>query len=128
MSPENKAVKIGIMPYKRFKARTIAIAKGSLKPKKDDPKIWFPSMKSLANVLSEDNQKLLKLIMEMKPQSISELEPLTGRKANNLLRILRILESYGFVKLKQGKPGKGRTPLVPEVNFKTAKLEIELFS
>lgn len=59
---KHKVVKVGIMPLDEFKKRSIAIAKGKYKPKKDEPKIWFRSMKSLAHVLSEENQDLLKLI------------------------------------------------------------------
>lgn len=38
-----KIIKVGILPYKAIKARTIAIAAGSIKPGRDDPKVWFPS-------------------------------------------------------------------------------------
>ena len=121
---KNKVVKIGIMPLEDFKKRTIAIAKGEYRPKKDEPKIWFSSIKSLAHVLSEENQELLKLIVEIHPKSIKELEDVTGRKANNLLRTLRTMESYGFVKLKEGKSGRGRTPLIPEVIYSSAKIVV----
>ena len=119
-----KVVKIGIMPLEAFKKRTIAISKGEYKPKKDEPKIWFSSIKSLASVLSEENQELLKLIVETHPKSIKELEDVTGRKANNLLRTLRTMESYGFVKLREGKCGRGRTPLIPEVIYNAAEIEV----
>ncbi len=83
-------------------------------------------MKSLANVLSEKNQELLHLIIDTQPQSVSELEPLTGRKANNLLRTLRTMESYGFIKLVEGKEGnKGKTPLLPKVIYNKANIEID---
>ncbi|HSW94148.1 MAG TPA: transcriptional regulator [Gammaproteobacteria bacterium] len=121
---KNKVARVGIMSLEDFKKRTIAIAKGEYKPKKDEPKIWFNSIKSLANVLSEENQQLLRLIVETHPQSIKELESVTGRKANNLLRTLRTMESYGFVKLKEGKSGKGRTPLIPEVMYSSAEIEV----
>ena len=51
-------VKIGIMPLDKFKERTISIAKGQYKPKAHEPKIWFISMRSLANILSEKNQHM----------------------------------------------------------------------
>ena len=123
---KHKVAKVGIMSLDAFKKRTIAIAKGEYKPKKDEPKIWFNSIKSLANVLSEENQELLKLIVETHPQSIKELEDITGRKANNLLRTLRTMENYGFVKLKEGKSGKGRAPLIPEVIYSAAEIEVQL--
>lgn len=121
---KHKTVKVGIMPLAEFKARTIAIARGQYRPKKDAPKIWFNSIKSLAHVLSEENQGLLKLITNIHPQSIKELEDVTGRKANNLLRTLRTMENYGFVKLIAGKQGKGRTPLIPHVIYSAVDVEI----
>ncbi|MHB1948923.1 MAG: HVO_A0114 family putative DNA-binding protein [Gammaproteobacteria bacterium] len=124
MNVKHRVIKIGIMPLDLFKKRTIAIAKGEYKPKKDEPKIWFNSIKSLANVLSEENQKLLKLIVEIHPQSIKELEDITGRKANNLLRTLRTMENYGLVKLTEGKSGRGRPPLIPEVLYSAAEIEV----
>ncbi len=81
-------------------------------------------MKSLANVLSEENQELLKLIIDTHPQSIKELESVTGRRANNLLRTLRMMENYGFVKLIEGQRGKGRPPLIPKVMYGMADIEI----
>ena len=75
--------------------------------------------------MSEKNQELLRLIIDVQPQSVSELEPLTGRKANNLLRTLRTMENYGFVKLIEGKQGsKGKTPLLPKVIYNMADVEI----
>jgi predicted transcriptional regulator len=124
MMTKHRIVKVGIMPLNQFKKRTIAIAKGEYTPKKGEPKIWFRSMKSLAHVLSEDNQELLKLIIETQPKSIKELESVTGRTANNLLRTLRMMENYGFVKLREGKSGRGRTPLVPEVIYSAAEIEV----
>lgn len=126
MNELTKILRIGIMPYEEYKKRTIAIAKGEYKPKKDEPKIWFTSIKSLAHVLSEENQQLLSLIIDAHPQSITELESLTGRKANNLLRTLRTMEGCGFVELVKGKPGKGRTKLIPKVLYDMTKIEINL--
>eukprot|EP01034_Spumella_vulgaris_P026982 gene26982-33636_t len=37
-------------------------------------------MRSLAEVLSDDNRALLKVIQDSKPQSISSLADITGRK------------------------------------------------
>lgn len=122
---KHKVVKVGVMPLDQFKKRTIAIAKGLYKPKKDEPKIWFRSIKSLANVLSEENQNLLRLIVAKHPKSITELENVTGRSANNLLRTLRMMENYGFVKLVEGESIRGRAPLVPEVLYSAAKIELD---
>lgn len=61
--------------------------------------IWFDSLKSVANVLSKENQQLLKVIAEQHPQSVTELAVLTGRAVSNLSRTLKTLESAGIVQL-----------------------------
>ena len=94
------AIKIGIMPQEKIRQRTIAIARGEYKPKRTDPKIWFPSMKTLSEVLSDKNRELLKIIIEQQPESIKELSEITGRKPNNLSRTLNTLSNYGFVEMK----------------------------
>ena len=125
MSAHLKKAKIGVMPLAAFKKRTMDIARGRYKPKQGEPRIWFHSMKSLANVLSEQNQALLRLIINEKPQSISDLEPLTGRKPNNLLCTLRVMEHYGFVLLVESKEKtRGRAPLIPKVLYNTADIEL----
>jgi predicted transcriptional regulator len=94
-------IKIGIMSQDKIRQRTIAIAKGEYKPKRTDPKIWFPSIKALSEVLSDKNRELLKMIVEQQPESVKELAELTGRKPNNLSRTLNTLKSYGLVEMKQ---------------------------
>ena len=112
-----KSIKVGIMPYREIKARTIAIARGAYKPARDEPRIWFTSLKSLASVLSEDNQALLQAIREHNPESIAELEKITGRASSNMTRTLHMLERYGLVELQavpvEGKGG--RAPVRPVV-------------
>jgi len=96
-----KTIKIGIMSQKEIRERALAIAQGKYKPKPDEPKIWFTSIRSLAEVLSDDNQALLQVITDKKPHSISELAEITGRQLSNLSRTLKTLSAYGFVKLEK---------------------------
>ncbi len=63
-------MKIGIASYDEFKARTMAIARGELKPGADEPKVWFSSMESFAHVLSQKNRALLATIVETHPASL----------------------------------------------------------
>jgi predicted transcriptional regulator len=98
-----KAIVIGIMPQTGIRERMLSIARGEYKPKPSDPKIWFTSMRSLAEVLSDENRVLLKVIQEAKPQSISSLAELTGRKSSNLSRTLKTMSNYGFVQMKREK-------------------------
>jgi predicted transcriptional regulator len=98
-----KTMKIGIMSYEDYKKRTIAIAKGEYKPAKGEPKIWFDSIESMAQVLSSKNRELLKIIRESNPKSLAELSSVSGRQVSNLSRTLRNMEKYGIVKLSQEK-------------------------
>ena len=56
-------LKIGIASYDDIKARTMAIARGELKPAANDPKIWFTSSESFAKALSGENHALLSAIV-----------------------------------------------------------------
>lgn len=114
---------VGIMSREEYKNRTIAIAKGIYKPKKNEPKIWFESIKSLSQVLSNENQTLLKLIIEHKPQSLTELEGISHRKKSNLSRTLKTLENYGIVSLDR-KEGR----VIPTVQATDFKVEFGLSS
>lgn len=108
-------MKIGIMSKEDYKDRTIAIAKGEYKPQQDEPKVWFESMESLGQILSGQNQKLLRLIQDEHPASLVELEALSGRKRSNLSRTLKTLSNYGIVDLVKDK-GMVR-PIVNATDF-----------
>ena len=110
-----KTIKIGIMPQKEIRERTLAIARGEYKPRPDEPKIWFTSIRSLAEVLSDDNQSLLQIIMEKKPNSIRELSEMSGRQSSNLSRTLKMLSAYGFIKLE--KINKTICPIAKAAQF-----------
>ena len=96
-----KKITIGIMTQEKIRERMLAIAKGEYKPKPGEPKIWFTSMKSLAEVLSDDNRALLKTIRDLQPESISGLAVITGRKPGNLSRTLKTMSHYGIVEMRR---------------------------
>ena len=96
-----KVIKIGIAPQAKIREHVLSIAKGEIKPKASDPKIWFTSMRSLAQVLSDENRALLDVIRTAQPGSISELACLTGRKQGNLSRTLKTMSRYGLVKMEK---------------------------
>ncbi|MEA2113789.1 MAG: transcriptional regulator [Thermodesulfobacteriota bacterium] len=116
-----RVLKIGIISKEDYIKRTIAIAKGEYKPRKDEPKIWFESTKSMSQILSTENQKLLRTIIDNKPNSITELERITNRKKSNLSRTLKTLEKYGVVELKKIK-GK----IMPKVKATDFRVEFGL--
>ncbi len=112
-------VKIGVMSKETYIKRTIAIAKGQYKPCNDDPKIWFESMQSMAQVLSSENQELLRIIQDKNPGSVTELEVLSHRKKSNLSRTLKVLERYGVVKFEETN-GRRKKPLVTATDFEVS--------
>ncbi len=94
-------LKIGIMPREQFQRRVVDIAIGRVEVKHGEPKIWFNSMKSLSEVLSDHNVRLLKLIDEHQPETLAELAEISGRKPGNLGRTLKTMEKYGIVELQK---------------------------
>jgi len=110
-----KKIVIGVMPQKQIRERALAIARGDYKPKPGEPKVWFTSMKSVAEVLSDSNRALLKVIRETEPQSVAELAKATGRQRSNLSRTLKTMSRYGLVDLRREK--KSIRPIVKASDF-----------
>ena len=117
-----KTLRVGIASYEDMKARTLAIAKGELKPKASDPRVWFTSPESFAKLLSNRNRSLLAVIADTRPASLHELAAATGRTPGNLSRTLRTMERYGLVHLHKGERGRIR----PEVTYRDVRLEMRL--
>ncbi|MFK5926449.1 MAG: hypothetical protein QM483_07460 [Desulfuromusa sp.] len=115
--PRN-VIKIGIMSREDYKQRTIAIAKGTYPLKENEPKVWFESLQSMAQILNSENQRLLQLIMDEQPQSLKELENLTGRSSSNLSRTLKTMARYGIIELK-----KNNRRIVPKVKASDFQVE-----
>ena len=70
----------------------------------------------MAQVLSNENQKLLKIIREQEPASLKELARVSGRKPINLSRTLNTMSRYGIIDLvKQERAVK---PILKITDFK----------
>ena len=94
-------IRIGILPQSQIRDRALAIARGEFRPRADDPKVWFTSMRSLAEVLSDDNRALLRVIRESNPESVAALAAATGRAPGNVSRTLRTMSHYGIVEMRR---------------------------
>jgi predicted transcriptional regulator len=92
---------LGVMPQEALHARTQAILRGDVRPRPDDPKVWFTSMRSLAEVLREENRTLLQVMAQHSPPSMAALAQATGRAPSNLSRTLARLEMCGMVRLER---------------------------
>ena len=117
-------LRVGIAPYEKIRERTLAIARGEYKPLPSEPKIWFSSMESFAQILSSRNKLLLEIISQAKPRSMTELAHLSGRQKSNLSRTLKTMEQYGLVTLKREKSGEVR----PQVTFQHLRVDLTLSS
>ena len=115
-------LRVGIASLEQMKARTLAIARGQLKPGPQDPKVWFTSTESMARVLSAKNRELLETIRLKAPKSLSELAEQTGRKKPNLSRTLKTMQRYGLVQVQP----EGRGRLVAKVLHKRVAMVLEL--
>lgn len=119
---QKNILRIGIASYDEIKKRTLDIAKGKYKPSKNEPKIWFSSMESLAQVISTKNKLLLEIIASQKPSSVTELASMSGREKSNLSRTLKTLQRYGLIQLKRHKRGQ----IAPKVTFDHLHVDVAL--
>src|ERR1700675_3995825 len=117
-----KTLRIGIASPAEMKSRTLAVARGELTLGPDEPKLWFASIESLARVLSDKNRLLLDLIIEQQPNSITELEALSGRANSNLSPTLKSMERFGLVELLKGEDGTVR----PRVPYEEIRLDLPM--
>ena len=122
MSTNAKILRIGIASREEMKARTVAIARGELRPGPTDPKVWFTSLESLAQVLSSKNKLLLEIIRRVRPASLKELAELSGRREGNLSRTLHTMARYRLVTLNRSERGT----IVPSVPYDRVLCDFEL--
>lgn len=80
------------------------------------------SPEAMVKLLSAENLGLLRLIVERKPVSMSQLALLSNRKESNLSRTLKRLHAAGIVDFEDG-PGRAR---VPRVTAQRVTLELDL--
>ncbi len=113
-----KKMKIGIASLEQQKRRTMEIASGKRTRARGEPRVWFTSLKSAAEVLDR-NRELLRLIYEKHPDSIQELSAMTGRTPGNLSRSIKRLEACGIVEVQ--RIGRKKRPIA-----KTCEFEIEM--
>jgi predicted transcriptional regulator len=117
-----KTLRVGIAPYEEMKARSLAIARGEVRPLPEEPKVWFTSTESFAKVLSASNRALLAEIAAQAPVSLTELAARTGRQKSNLSRTLKTMARYGFVTLRRDARGR----IAPEVTYDAIELTLPL--
>ena len=98
-----------------------AVASGQKPAPTDAAQPSFNSVWVLVRLLTPENRRLLSLIRDRKPKSMTELREWTGRAQPNLSRTLAKLEAAGLVTMK---PGNGRRK-VPQVRVRKITVQID---
>jgi predicted transcriptional regulator len=123
LAMKKRFLKFGILSQEEFKERMLLIVQGKIKPKVNEPKIFFESLHSAGQILSGKNKELLKVILEEKPATLKALAELSGRKTSSLSRTLKTMEKYGIITLQ-----KSNNHVKPIVNATDFRLEMGLFN
>jgi len=100
-----------------------AVARGERPAPPDAAKPSFNSVEAVVRLLTPDNRRLLALIRDRKPQSVTELVEITGRAQPNLTRTLAKLEAAGFIRMTTIGRRKA-----PRVAIKRIVVEIDPYS
>lgn len=116
--------RIGVMSEELIKKRVLSIAAGEYKPQKDEPKVWFSSINAISQILCSENIKLLKIMKNERPETITELGLLSGRSPSNLSNTLQTLALKGFIRMERA--GKSVRPVALFTDFEIlAGIEFE---
>jgi predicted transcriptional regulator len=112
-----------IQSHDDLKTEMMAVARGEKPAPKDAALPSFNSVDALLRLLTPENRRLLAVIRDREPRSISELSEMTGRAQPNLTRTLAKLEAVGFVQMRVVARRK-----VPVAAVHTLRVEIDPFS
>lgn len=75
-------------------------------------KIVTRTAEDIGKILTHERLRLLHIIKEKKPESISELAKMLKRKESNVHNDLTFLEGIGLLELKEGKNHVRKVPVV----------------
>jgi predicted transcriptional regulator len=75
-------------------------------------KIVARTAEDIGKILTRERMRLLQIIREKKPESISELARMLKRKESNVHNDLTFLEGIGLLELKTGKNHVKKVPVV----------------
>ncbi len=75
-------------------------------------KILARTAEDIGKILTRERLRLLQIIRDKKPESISELARMLKRKESNVHNDLTFLEGVGLLELRQGKNQIRKVPVV----------------
>jgi len=80
--------------------------------KPEPHKIIVRKAEDIGKILTLERLRLLQIIREKRPESISELARMLKRKGSNVYNDLTFLEGIGLLELKEGKNHVKKVPVV----------------
>lgn len=91
--------RIGIADEELVRKYMLDVAAGKLNNVEDIPHFWFASLTDLAQVLTNDNIKLLNMIDHERSNSVGKLSEITGRSVEELSISIDEIAAKGFVRI-----------------------------
>ena len=89
--------------------------------------VFFTSIEAARKLLTPNRLALLRAIRTERPGSMYALARQVGRDLKNVQQDLRLLESYGLVRMARSRgPGKGRRTKAPQALFREIALKIAI--
>ena len=89
--------------------------------------VFFTSIEAARKLLTPNRLALLRAIRTERPGSMYALARRVGRDLKNVQQDLRLLESYGLVRMARNRgAGKGRRTKTPQALFREIALKIAI--
>jgi len=88
--------------------------------------VYFTSIEAARNLLTPNRLALLRAVRAQRPGSIYELSTIVNRDLKNVQDDLRILETYGLVRLADATRTGKRRVRVPQSLFDEIELKIAI--
>src|SRR6184192_406002 len=88
--------------------------------------VFFTSIEAARKLLTPNRLSLLRAIRTERPGSMYALARRVGRDLKNVQQDLRLLESYGLVRMARSRPAKGRRTKAPQALFREIALKIAI--
>lgn len=98
MESRHKELRVGIASPMEMKDRLLAAARGEPSIVSKEAKVWM-SLETLTKLLTSENRRLLAIIAQEHPRSVSALAERVGRDQGNVSRIIGRLADAGLVRL-----------------------------
>jgi predicted transcriptional regulator len=88
--------------------------------------VYFTSIEAARNLLTPQRLALLRAVRSGRPGSIYELAKMVSRDLKNVQDDLRLLETYGLVRMSHGTRSGKRRVRIPQAVFDQIELKIAI--